>query len=163
MKKSRRQFLKSATIVAVAAAIPQTLEKVVGAQPITSTNSDLFPVPIEAETDPLYNYRRSSFQPYVNSIFEVSNGGAWVPLTLSTVADTGIPESGKKKRQVTTDVTQEHRFSLLFLGSMDTPLRQDTYNIRHAALGSFRMLLVPVLTRVRDGYSYEAIINRVLK
>jgi hypothetical protein len=148
-------------MVALATAIPQTLEQVAGAKPTTNTHTDLFQIPVESQGDLLSQYGRSSFQPYINSIFEILYGTTWIPLTLSAVADTGAPKPPKSKRQLTTDVVQEHRFSLMFHGSADTPFGQDVYHVRHAALGSFQLLVVPVGLRHRDPLYYEAIINRV--
>jgi hypothetical protein len=163
-------------MVVCATAIPRTLERIVNAQ--TGKGSNLASVPVEAQTDPLFHYRRSSFSPYLNSVFAVSNGPIYLEITLSEISNTGIsntaisntgisntatPKSVKSKRSVTTDVVQEDRFALLFRGPLELPLRQDVYNVSHAALGDFRLLLVPVLTRMNDARYYEAVINRVLR
>jgi hypothetical protein len=153
-------------MVVCATAIPRTLERIVNAQ--TGKGSNLASVPVEAQTDPLFHYRRSSFSPYLNSVFAVSNGPIYLEITLSEISNTGIsntatPKSVKSKRSVTTDVVQEDRFALLFRGPVELPLRQDVYNVSHAALGDFRLLLVPVLTRMNDARYYEAVINRVLR
>ncbi len=154
--------MKTGTLVAVATALPTSIEKIVEAQPIVS-GADLFQIPMESESDPLFHYTRSTFQSYLNSIFEIRYGAAWLPLTLASVSDTGLPTSTKGKRQVTTDAIQANRLSLLFRGSADMPVGQDVYYVRHAALGSFRLLLVPVRSGLRDGLYYEAVINRVQK
>ena len=148
-------------MVVFATAIPKTLEQLVLAQ--TGKGSNLTPIPLEAQTDPLFHYRRSSFSPYLNSVFAVSNGAMYVEVTLSEISGTGISKPAKSKRSVATDVVQEDRFSLLFRGPLEMPLRQDVYDISHPALGDFRLLLVPVLTPMNDARHYEAVINRVLR
>jgi hypothetical protein len=165
MKRSRRHFLKTGTVAALAtAALPQMLEKIVVAQP-RRTGADLFDIPVESQNDPLFRYGRSAFQSYVDSIFEIGVGSAWVPLTLEAVTDPGAraPKAVKGKRDlgVAPDVVQENRFSLQFRGPVDMWFGQNTYEVRHAALGTFRLFLVPV--GFRDGHSYEAVINRVQK
>jgi hypothetical protein len=148
-------------MVVFATAIPQTLEQLVLAQ--TGKRSNLASVPLEAQSEPLFQYRRSSFSPYLNSVFAVSNGAMYVEVSLSEISSFGVSKPKKGKRSVVADVEEEDRFSLLFRGPLDLPLRQDVYNISHAALGNFRLLLVPVLTPMNDAHYYEAVINRVLR
>jgi hypothetical protein len=165
MKRSRRHFLKTGTVAAlVTTALPQVLEKIVVAHP-AKRGADLFDIPLESQNDPLSRYGRSAFQSYVDSIFEVNLGSTWAPLTLNAVTDTGTaapkPIKGKRERGVTTDVVQENRFSLQFRGPVEIWFGQNTYEVRHAALGTFRLFLVPV--GFRDGHYYEAVVNRVQK
>ena len=52
-------------------------------------------------------------------------------------------------------------FSLLFRGSEETTLKQDTYLIEHEQLGMFSFLVVPVGTNDKRGPHYEVVINRL--
>jgi hypothetical protein len=54
----------------------------------------------------------------------------------------------------------EHRFSLLFRGPGEAPLKQDTYTFEHQSLGPMVMFIVPVLAREKSHQYYEAIFNR---
>lgn len=147
-------------MVVVATAIPQQLEKIVSGQ-----SSGKRAIPLEAQGDLLFQYKRSSFAPYLDSVFEVSNGAMPVAVTLAEISDTGLAAKPvKSKRAVVTDVVQEDRFTLLFRGPLgENALRQDVYDVDHPALGKFRLLLVPVLTPFKDAHYYEAVINRSLK
>jgi len=123
----------------------------------------LFQIPIEAQSDPLFNYRRSSFSPYLGSIFSITLNDAnatSLAVTLVELGDTGFPKAGKRIRRPTTDVINEDRFSLLFRGPLEVLLGQGVYTVNHGALGRFRLLLVPILTGRTDAHYYEAIINR---
>lgn len=51
-------------------------------------------------------------------------------------------------------------FSALFTGPASNPLRQQTYRLQHAALGTFSVFLVPVGRPGRE-VSYEATFNRL--
>ena len=49
-------------------------------------------------------------------------------------------------------------FSLIFLGPLERPFAQGTYETEHAVLGRFPLFLVPV-AREKDGMRYEAVFN----
>ena len=51
----------------------------------------------------------------------------------------------------------EDSFSLLFRGSLRTPISQDVYAVRHPALGTMRVLLVRVLNEDQKSAYYEVI------
>ena len=50
-------------------------------------------------------------------------------------------------------------FSLLFRGSAEAPLEQDTYSFEHERLGQFQMFIVPVGRPHGSGCYYEAVFN----
>ncbi len=50
-------------------------------------------------------------------------------------------------------------FSLLFQGSNEPVLEQNTYTIDHADLGTFILFLVPVIS-INGGVQYEAVFTR---
>jgi hypothetical protein len=54
----------------------------------------------------------------------------------------------------------DNAFSLIFRGPVDPCLTQQTYNLRHADLGTLPIFLVPIGRR-RDGMSYEAVFTRL--
>lgn len=54
------------------------------------------------------------------------------------------------------------RFSLMFLGTREEPLEQDTYLFEHSRIGAFPMFIVPLHSHSRECSYYEAIFNRRL-
>ena len=53
---------------------------------------------------------------------------------------------------------RNEKFSLLFRGTADAPLTQDTHVFEHVDIGRFAMFIVPV--RIKDATYYQAIFNR---
>jgi len=83
----------------------------------------------------------------VNSIFELQTPSGRVEVTLVQVDDLPSTRNGET-------------FSLLFRGGR-RPLKQDTYVLKHAALGTFALLLVPVAADRNGAQGYQAVINRL--
>lgn len=99
----------------------------------------------------------SSFAQCVHTSFRiVQSGRPTVQLALTEVRATS--EAGRSNS--VQGMSSEHQFSLLFRGSHDVPLTQDTYAFEHAALGRFSMFIVPVGLRDGKACYYEAIFNR---
>jgi hypothetical protein len=71
-----------------------------------------------------------------------------VRLTLVEVSD--LNQSGRQER-----------FSVLFRGPLEFPLQQANYVVEHEEIGIFDLFIVPV-ARDEQGYSYEAVFNRLL-
>ena len=57
---------------------------------------------------------------------------------------------------------RQERFSILFRGPADTYIAQGMYRIEHDKMGSFDLMIVPVRAD-KEGISYEAIFNRLLR
>lgn len=57
---------------------------------------------------------------------------------------------------------RQERFSLIFKGSLDLFLPQNSYRAEHDRLGAFDLFLVPV-EKEEDAFLYEAFFNRLLK
>lgn len=166
MTTSRRRFLKGGAMIALAAGVPLSLDKIVmGQSPAVSRPGSGDGIPIAAKDDPLLNLRKSSFEPYVNSIFEVRvTKGVFVrsvPLTLVSVsAARALRKTSKSGGIVPADIANGQSFSLLFRGSLATPLQQDTIDLQHFALGKLRLLMVPVAHEDKSARYYEVIFNR---
>jgi hypothetical protein len=56
---------------------------------------------------------------------------------------------------------QTEQFSLLFRGPLETPFEQGTQEVRHDALGTFYLFLVPI-GREADGMRYESAFNNIV-
>jgi len=140
MSDSRRKFLKAGLLAALFAAVP--LKNVLG-QSWTDRSDKSGADP----NDPLANYTKATFISYLNSVFQLHTVSGIVAVTLLKVDDMTPPKGGEC-------------FSLLFRGG-SRALGQDTYTIDHAALGTFKLLLVPAGTDSNGAQGYLATINRL--
>jgi hypothetical protein len=138
MSDSRRSFLKAGVLAALFAAIPtKNLQgQMWGGSPFS-----------DFQNDPLANYTKATFISYLNSVFQLHTVSGVVAVTLLRVDDMAPAKGGEC-------------FSLLFRGG-SRALGQDTYTIDHAALGTFKLLLVPAGTDDNGAQGYLATINRL--
>ena len=135
MATSRRNFLKSGSLVALAAGIPlASLERVLG--------SDRTALSIAGLT-------RKNFAEHLNTNFIIHHAQSKVSVRLVEVEN------------LRAATPRGEAFSLLFRGDHSTALTQNTYVIQHGKLGRFSFLLVPMRTRDKSAVFYEAIINRL--
>jgi hypothetical protein len=111
-------------------------------------------VPDESLNDPITYFTQSTFSAHLNSKFRPRQGtGISTVVTLVEVND--LAPSARKIR---AQVGGRECFSLIFSGGKQLP--QATYIIEHGALGTFKLLLVPI--GKQDGVAYlEAIVNRL--
>ena len=137
MPISRRIFIKTASVAAIAAA--------------TIGKSTLAVLAQGGATDPLSYYTQATFTQYVNSIFRL-HGSRTVEVMLENVQDT-LPAT-------VTRTGGRESFVLHFRGG-GVLLPQDTYTVEHPALGSFRLFLVPNGPDKNGAQSYVATINRL--
>src|SRR5687767_13263150 len=137
MPISRRIFIKTASVAAIAAA--------------TIGKSSLAALAQGGATDPLSYYTQATFTQYINSIFRL-HGSRIVEVTLEKVQDT---LSAKESR-----AGGRESFVLHFRGG-DVLLRQNTYTVEHPALGTFALFLVPSGADEHGAQSYVATINRL--
>jgi len=54
------------------------------------------------------------------------------------------------------------QFSIVFRGPLETFLGQGMREFEHDEMGSFQLFLVPI-NKLDDGFSYEAVFNRLTK
>lgn len=132
---SRREFLKRGTFVALAAGVPLALtEKAFG---MSATPAGL---------------NMESFKSQLGTSFLINHQAAKVKIKLVDVASFASRKEAAAGKE---------GFSLIFCGSAETPLKQDTYVIEHEQLGMFSFLVVPVGTNDKRGPHYEVVINRL--
>jgi hypothetical protein len=143
MSDSRRKFLKAGMLAALFAAVP--LKNVLGQS--WKDRSDNPGAGSQDQNDPLANYTKATFISYLNSVFQLHTVSGIVAVTLLKVDDMTPPKGGEC-------------FSLLFRGG-NSALGQDTYTVDHAALGTFKLLLVPAGTDNNGAQGYLATINRL--
>jgi len=134
MSTSRRNFLKSGTLVALSAGVPLvSMKSVLGHDP-TGASSDLLSM--------------KSFADQINTYFTIHHGRSKVSAKLVDVKALPAPSA------------HGEAFSLFFRGHNSRALKQNTYVIEHAKMGSFSFLLVPMRTS-ESAPLYEAVINRL--
>jgi hypothetical protein len=145
MSTTRRKFLKAGMLGAVFAIAPI---KSVFTQSQKSKDLDGNPVDaLAAENEVLSNYSKAAFSSYVGSVFEMKTAAGVVDVTLVQIDDVQSTRNGEA-------------FSLLFRGG-NRPSKQDTYVLKHAALGTFALFLVPTDTDRNGAQGYRATINRL--
>lgn len=148
MKYSRRQFMKAGIIATAVAGLP--LKSVFADQPSEWQSSNLL--------EQLRYFNQSTFAPYVNTKFRVSLS----PTNSRTLTLTeAINSLGPVEQQSAAASSGVECFSLLFSTYPGKPFTQDTYLVKHDALGSFYMFVVPVGARNEKSPDYyEAIFYR---
>ena len=118
MAISRRFFLKSGTLTALAAGVAFSPNHLAFGQKRMQGNNLGYQVPITAQQEPTYMFTRATFDPYVGGIFQAPDArGGMVSLTLLS-ATTNRPKS----------FTSIHKISHPALGKFDlflTPREKD--------------------------------------
>jgi hypothetical protein len=149
MSLSRRKFLRAGTLVAISAGIPlrsliaETLSQ---PSPLHPANSQL--------NSGLY-LDRETFSRYLNTKFSFSHGDVKAfAVKLIEVNDLTPETAGGSAAD------GKECFAVVFIGSHNAPLRQETYTVTHESLGKFDMLVVPIASDPAGVY-YEAIFNRL--
>jgi Domain of unknown function (DUF6916) len=143
MSTSRRKFLEVSMLAAAFAAAPA--KAVLGQswkERDANPGDSLTP-----QNDPLSNYSKAAFRSYLNSVFQLQAAFGTVEVTLTQVDDMPSPKNGEC-------------FALLFRGG-SRPVRQDTYELTHPALGTFNLFLVPSRVDRNGAQAYTATVNRL--
>ena len=125
---------------------------------VTTTVEDRSDVPIEAQRDPVFLFKQSTFEPYIGGIFQAPGArGQMVELELLSV-NPYIPSDRALKLTKRTRLSES--FSLVFKASDRLPIFTSIHTITHPALGEFNLFLT---TRNGDNGAllYEAVINHI--
>ena len=133
---SRRDFLVGCSVLGIAVAL----------QPsgLWATSEPAVALPLEAPS-------LSTFGREVGTAFRLVQAGH-PPVTFCL-------EAAEKLRHATAGQA-ERQFSLLFRGTRECALEQNTYSLEHTNLGRLDVFIVPVQLR-KDGVPYyEAIFNQ---
>lgn len=143
MATSRRKFLQTGSLVALAAGLPLK-----GDGMSFAGENSLFNFAGNAgRTGSGLLLDMATFQRTLQTNFLLTSGLKSATVKLVQVSDY---RKGRAKN------SNKECFSLLFTASKNVNLRQDTYKVKHDALGEFSMLVVPV-----GGIYYEAVFNRL--
>jgi hypothetical protein len=137
MSTSRRDFLKKGSLVALAVGVPVSLaERAIGSERAVSSNE--------------FGLNKAAFLAQLNTNFLIAEGASKVAVRLVDVSDLRRGARGDKEA-----------FSLVFRGNRARALKQNTYRFEHDKLGKFSFLVVPIMSRDKSAFYYEAIINRL--
>jgi len=142
MATSRRKFLQSSTLVALAAGFPldaaaKSFHSKALLNGITGSGAGAGSL---LSMDDFTRCLRTDFL-----LKHAGTNDTW--LKLVEVCDS---RKGRERQ------TARECFSLLFAGAQDVTLQQNTYDVEHSSLGKFQMLVVPV-----GSSQYEAVFNRL--
>jgi hypothetical protein len=103
----------------------------------------------EIENQMQNEFRKATFETWVNSEFQIMENGSPV----CALQLTGIVQRTKTPTQET--------FSLMFRGPLTPFLPQGIRSLKHGELGELDIFLVPV-EKEKDGFEYEAVFNLLL-
>jgi hypothetical protein len=157
MAISRRFFLKSGSLTALAAGLVLNPNLTIFGQSNSQTNPG-HQIPIEAQQQPGFVFTRATFEPYVGGIFQAPNAsGHMISMTLLS-ATTNKPKAST--RLSTRTAAETDSFSLMFRAQEQLPPFTSTHRISHPALGQFDLFLTP--KEQEDGVMlYEAVFNHL--
>ena len=136
MSTSRRNFLKTGTMVALATGVPIAMvEKVAAGESLSASALGA-------------GLNKRDFEAQLNTEFRVTANKSKICVKLVDVAG------------LRPHTRNGEAFSLMFRGHSSQSLTQNTYVIEHERLGKFSFLLVPMRAS-KGGQHYEAVINRL--
>ena len=140
---SRRGFLKGVALALAGGALMTLDQRILG----TTWVPQILPVSLQ----------RSTFAKYLGETFQVGHQPSdAIGLQLVQVGD--LPSTSASGSGSILNAAQEHCFSILFRGPVETPLAQATYRFEHRQMGNFQLFVVP-MTSDQSARYYEAIFN----
>jgi hypothetical protein len=158
MAISRRRFIKSGALTAIAAGVALNPQTLAFAQRRTQGTSLGFQIPVAAQKEPTYMFTSGTFQPYIGSIFQAPDArGRMISLTLVSV--TTYKPSKSTKLSTGTSVETDS-FSLIFKASSALPEFTSIHKVSHSALGKFDLFLSPHSLAGKERI-YEAVFSHI--
>jgi hypothetical protein len=151
---SRREFLKTGTMVSLSAVIPLNSVVSVFGQASGSEQMGLFKVPAESQADE--RLTEENFSRYLNSRFRVYTS----PLTAINLELINVKHLDSTSTKHAAKTAKLDSFSVLFRGPRTTALESRTYRINHDQMGTFEVFISPVNDRKKERL-YEAVFNRL--
>jgi hypothetical protein len=158
MPISRRLFIKSGTLTAVAASVAFSPSARAFGQRRTPSNSLGYQIPITAQQEPMFMFTHATFDPYVGSIFQAPNArGQMIDLTLVSVTQY---KASPRTKISTAPAPATDSFSLMFKAAGPLPPFTSIHNISHPSLGKFYLFLT-VHSKAGEALMYEAVFNHI--
>jgi hypothetical protein len=157
---TRRTFLRTSVLAAISAGIALSPAPLAFGQDTKKQNpAQDFAIPYEAKLNPVFSYRKATFDPYVGGIFTARGaGGKKVELTLTAVRS----PRPSKARALTAKERPTESFTLIFSASGPLSDLSSIHQLEHAALGKFSLFLVPFEDEKGQEF-YEAVINHAVQ
>lgn len=158
MAISRRFFLKSGSLTALAAGIALSSSRLAFSQSQGGGNSLGHQIPMGAQQQATFLFTKATFDPYVGSIFQAPDAlGQMINLTLlSATANRPAADT----RISTKEARNTDSFSLTFKAAATLPAFTSIHRVSHPALGNFDLFLSP--RPQEDGVMlYEAVFNHI--
>ena len=160
MTVTRRSFLRSGALTVLVTGIALDSVPLAFAQQLRKSDpSQDFLPSFEAQREQAFNFKRETFEPYVDGVFKLSAGADSVEATLISVQDCS-PDDTKSKK-VTKKWRLSSGFILVFLAKEKLTELTSMYDVEHGALGKF-----PLFLTYHEGKSgehfYEAVFNHTL-
>lgn len=153
MTVSRRKFLKTGTMVGLAAVIPM---KSAFAQ-TEAGKQELFKVPAESQADLLDRFlNEETFSLYVNTRFRVHTS----PFTAINLELINVKRWEQSSKAPSAGSAKLDCFSVVFRGPRNVVLESRTYRVDHDQMGSFDLFIAPVDDH-KKLRRYQAVFNRV--
>jgi hypothetical protein len=153
MPVTRRSFLRAGALTALSAGFLINSAGFALAQ--TSDSPGDFAAPYEAKTDPVFYFKKATFDPYLNTTFRASARGSVVELVLVKITDTCSPA----RSTLTKKARPTQGFTLLFRASAPLSGITTIHTLSHDALGKFSLFLVRASDENDRVLYYEAVIN----
>lgn len=145
---TRRDFIQLFGVTAIAGLTINSPVNIFGQSP-----GDLFRIPPESMTDPVFSFTSAHFTPFINGDFQIRQNASRETAQL-ILTDVKVFE---RKANLAKGATGES-FSLLFRGSLPENFAGNSFELFHPSLGVFTLFLAPV-GKERD--RYEAIVNHL--
>ena len=147
---TRRNFIQMFGLTAVAGLSFNLADQAFGQM---AQVDDLFQIPGESMSDPVYLFTSNHFKPLIETDFQIRQEG-------SRRADL-VRLIEVKEHQSKTNLqkgVQGDSFSLMFYNSRGLKITRSQFEFNHEVLGKFSLLITPV--SLEPNY-YEAIINHL--
>ena len=158
MAISRRRFIKSGSLAALAAGVVLNPQALAFAQRSSQGTSLGFQIPLNAQKEPDYMFTSGTFQPYVGSIFQAPDArGRMISLTLLSVT---VYKPAATTKLSTKTAVEPETFSLLFKASAELPKFTSIHQVSHPALGKFDLFLSPHSLAGKERV-YEAVFSHI--
>lgn len=145
---TRRDFIQLFGVTAIAGLTINSPVNIFG-----QGAGDLFRIPSESMTDPVFSFTSAHFTPFINDNFAIRSNESFkrTPLRLIEV------EILERKENLAKGFTGEI-FSLLFRGSLPENIAGELVELSHPSLGVFMLFLAPV---GKEPNRHEAIISHL--
>jgi hypothetical protein len=148
---NRRSFIEMLGLTAIGGASLATAGKAFGQ---TFISNDLFALPSESLSDPVFSFTSAHFTPFIDTDFEARADGDRRGVRLLRLLN--VKEVLRKENMAKG--IQGDSFSLMFADTRGRQLAADRYEFAHPSLGAFSLVLMPVSAELNR---YEAVINHL--